>query len=513
MSTYPRKVTHPVRRRPATQGRGAPPPRPATPAGAGEGVTFPEAGGSRPTTPTGRGILADAARAVDVALAERIESTVDWRSGYVRCLHELTAASADPPASAGAIAEAGLASLHARMVLNRDGGDGPLDEAFARAQPGVGSQTVLGEGEPVTELRLPYRGRQLAGAALIEQLERWRESKVIEPSVVGAIREVAGHPEWLSLPGRRVAVIGAAAEIGPLEPLCAWGAAVIAIDLPTDDLQRRITRTARRGAGTVTVPAAADGTRGADLIHAMPEVTRWLEEAAGGDALVLGNYAYADGGLHVRVTAAFDVLAGHLLRHRPGTAISGLATPTDAFVVPGDVISDAHRAWRSRGTRRLAQVPLRLLSAGRLFAPAYATGEPVADVLISQQGPNYALAKRLQRWRALVADQRGVPVSFNVAPPSWTRSVLKNRVLAAAYAGARHFGVEIFPPDTARVLMAALLVHDLNRRPPPQTHPEALFTECAVHGGLWRGAYDPRSVLPIAAVAGLPSSLRRLYRR
>ena len=51
---------------------------------------------------------------------------------------------------------------------------------------------------------------------------------------------------------------------------------------------------------------------------------------------------------------------------------------------------------------------------------------------------------------------------MNVAPPTRTRSVTKNRVLAAAYAGAHRFGVEVFEPATTKVLMAALLVHDLH---------------------------------------------------
>ncbi len=117
------------------------------------------------------------------------------------------------------------------------------------------------------------------------------------------------------------------------------------------------------------------------------------------------------------------------------------------------------------------------------------------------------IAKRLQRWRGIVTDAEGGRVSFNVAPPTWTRSVTKNRVLAAAYAGARHFGVEIFEPSTTRVLMAALLVHDLHQPPSPREDPETLFSDAAAHGGLWNAAYDPRSVLGIAALAGLPRTL------
>jgi len=104
---------------------------------------------------------------------------------------------------------------------------------------------------------------------------------------------------------------------------------------------------------------------------------------------------------------------------------------------------------------------------------------------------------------------RGRTVSFNVAPPTWTRSVTRNRVLAAADAGARRFGVEVFAPETTRVLMAALLVHDLHVPAPAGRHPEALFSDAAAHGGLWRAAYEPRSVLGIAALAGLPAAVRR----
>ena len=132
----------------------------------------------------------------------------------------------------------------------------------------------------------------------------------------------------------------------------------------------------------------------------------------------------------------------------------------------------AHAAWSRRSViRRVAQAPLRRVSGGRLFAPQYADGAPVADALVEQQGPNYALAKRLQRWRGVRAAADGHTVSFNVAPAAWTRSVTKNRMLAAAYAQAHAFGIEIFAPDTCRVLMAALLVHDLHHPPARDRHP------------------------------------------
>ena len=97
-------------------------------------------------------------------------------------------------------------------------------------------------------------------------------------------------------------------------------------------------------------------------------------------------------------------------------------------------------------------------------------------------------------------------MSFHVAPPTRTRSVLKNRALAAAYGGAHRFGIEVFEPGTANSLMAALLVHDLNHPVPARSMPWQDEAYAAVHGGLWRGPYDPRSALGLAALLGIGSA-------
>ena len=57
--------------------------------------------------------------------------------------------------------------------------------------------------------------------------------------------------------------------------------------------------------------------------------------------------------------------------------------------------------------------------------------------------------------------------------------------------------------------MAALLVHDLRAGPSvadptvPLAHPDELLWHGANHGGLWRAAYTPRSVLGLAVVLGM----------
>jgi hypothetical protein len=188
------------------------------------------------------------------------------------------------------------------------------------------------------------------------------------------------------------------------------------------------------------------------------------------------------------------------------------------FAVPQALAEDVMRTYDERGAlKRLAQAGVRAGSGGRSFAAHIeqlvraddGRRYGVVDCLVVEQGPNYALAKRLQQWRALVARDAGFVASINVAPSTRTASVVSNRALAAGFRGAKAFDIEVFDPDTTNALMAALWVHDL-RNPGSSARPQAalehplmLLAEGANHGGLWRVPYLPRSVLPFAAMLGL----------
>lgn len=262
----------------------------------------------------------------------------------------------------------------------------------------------------------------------------------------------------------------------------------------------------RRPIGEGEVTSAA----GADILTDLPAIRAWLDTFD--SALVLGNHLYADGASFVRVAGAADVLAADLIEGDRLAAHAYLATPTDVFAVPEDVVEAARGRRGGLGSRLT-----RMLSAGTLRVPNYESlvdGEGrrwgIADGLVPVQGANYALAKAVQRWRAVATrEEDKVVSSANVAPATKTASVVKNKMLAAAYRGAPRFGVEIFAPETSRFLMAALLVHDLRN---PQAaaspgsdlqHPFDLFAQGAAHGGLWRLPYEARSVLPLALGIGL----------
>ena len=488
------------------------------------GVVFPSsADGRRSTSALGSAVVADALREADPAGALGAEQDANWRAGYLVHFRRLVEAGLASRDAAVSVARDGLESLHRRMRVVHAGGEetGLGTLLSAPAQRCVTTVTVPGTGQADDELSLPYHGDRLRGSALLRRLDTWVDSGVIEPSCADAVRTVAAHPEWLRLPGRTIAVLGAGAEVGPLSPLLSWGARVIAVDLPRPPIWERILDAARGTGGTLLVPVAhdqpgqpgqresADGGEplaqraGLDLTTEVPAVADWLATIDG--PLVLGNYVYADGAANVRLSTAVDALTVRLQAGREDVTLAFLATPTDVFAVPAEAVAQSVRAYTTRSpATKLAGLPLRALSGGRLLRRAYLPGaDPgINDSLVAQQGPNYALAKRVQRWRATVAREAGTTVSMNVAPPTRTRSVMKNRLLAAAYAGAHRFGVEVFEPATCKVLMAALLVHDLYTGGPSSAHPWQDEAHAAAHGGLWRIAYAPRSALGLAAAMG-----------
>ena len=467
-------------------------------------VVFPRAeDGQRSGSAFGRAVVADALRVADPAAATAAERETDWRTGYLPHFRAVVEAGLDDGYD---IARAGLASVHSRMRVAHDDGEMSLDDVFDQAAEPLETVTVRGEGKPEQELVLPYRGELLRGDALLRQLDRWVELGTIEPSCAEAVREVAAEPEWLDLSDQRLVVLGAGAEMGPLPAVLAWGGTVVGIDLPRPQVWARVAATARESAGTLIAPGATIERAGVDLVTGLPAAAQWLLGIEG--RLVLGNYVYAPGPAYPRLSAAVDALCLRVQRERPDTALAFLATPTDVFAVPPAVVEQATGRFRERPAGRKL---VGALSGGRLLQPNYPAGaDPgIADSLVPQQGPNYALAKRIQRWRASVARRDGTTVGFSVAPPTHTRSVTSNRLLAAAYAGAHMFGVEIFEPATSNRLMAALLVHQL-RKPRPAA-PAVWRDEAigAAHGGLWRSAYRPRTALGLAAVRGLPAALRR----
>lgn len=498
-------------------------PAPTSSATPDAGVVFPLVDGERSTQATGRNILAAATRQIDTAISEAARDETDWRSRYIDHFQQVTRLSAQQHSTQ--IASDGLSAVHAMMRHRRSGGEQSIAAAMAAPRPHLLHPWTL-EGERSHErqpLIIPYQGTLLEGDALRRQLDAWEQPGAAEPSAVRALHAVLDNPGWLDLRDTTVVVLGAGAELGPYQALLEWGARIVAVDLPGVARWRSLLDAVRGTSGTVTVPLrGTTGTHpaeadvclnaGADIVTEAPEVAAFLLELA--EPFVVGDYVYAPGSTHVRSAVAIDALVAQLQRVRNDVGLAYLATPTDCYAVTSEIVEFSRRA-------AVAQHPLvtgvHAMSGGRFYQPNYPTVEStsdglrfgIADALISQQGANYALAKRIQRWRAYLAESHGTFVSINVAPATSTRSVTRNRLLAAGYQGAHHFGLEVFEPTTSSRLMAALLVHDL-RRSAGSTgghveyeHPFELLVDGAFHGGMWRSPFSPRSVLGLAVAAGL----------
>jgi len=499
------------------------------------GLRFPAGSdGHRSTSATGRALFADAARAVNADLASAIEHTSTWRTGYIPALRDVVIAESASPSAAYAVAEAGLASAHRRFRARSNNDDISVHLWMGQRGESVGSVDVIGREAPAEGLSVPYAGRLLQGDHLRRQVDAWVDRGIAEPGFAEAIHTVIDNPDWLQLHGQTFAILGAGAEMAPTRALLRWGATVQAIDLARPAPWLSLIAATRASAGRLRIPIVAGpdgqfpftvegvvhpqdddiiaGAAGLNLLTQAPAAARWL--SAIDEPFVLGTYAYADGAAHALLSMAADAIISAIHDHGKDPALAFLATPTDVFMVPIEVVAMAQHAWDVRGLAGLVQRPLRLLGQ---FTPnypdVYLTPADRAvgfnDSLVSQQGPNYALAKRLQRWRAVHSRARGSVVSMNLAPATRTTSVVRNRALAAAYAGAGRFGVEVFDPDTSSTLMAAMLIHDLRNAESVAQPGTALdspldqFSACALHGGLWRSAYAPRSVMTIAALTGM----------
>ena len=69
---------------------------------------------------------------------------------------------------------------------------------------------------------------------------------------------------------------------------------------------------------------------------------------------------------------------------------------------------------------------------------------PLVDFFVWSQGPNYAFAKQLQRWRAIVQRADGHTVSSTIGPATLTESVMHMPLIEAGMRGCAHFGIEPF---------------------------------------------------------------------
>lgn len=209
----------------------------------------------------------------------------------------------------------------------------------------------------------------------------------------------------------------------------------------------------------------------------------------------------------MQVSLAMDAICRDLCESRKNTSLVYLCTPTDLHLIPKEA-HDAALANYKEFSKKPFCMLMKLLGGKKILkknvrAPVSGVGGPFyyVDGISVAQGPNYAMAKRMQHWRAIIAHSKGNIVSSNVAPSTSTASVVQNRTFAWAYEGMPYFTpYEIFAPETSKSVMIAILFNDLNNRKSvanPKNalaNPNQLFASGSFHGGVWRCAYTIDSI-------------------
>ncbi|KAH9251539.1 hypothetical protein BASA81_010578 [Batrachochytrium salamandrivorans] len=486
--------------------------------------------GERSTTDTAKRIFAQAARegapvdGLGDAVAQRVEKEKNWRFGYTKHVKKHVELCLQDGVDTVQVARAGLKACY---ELFRYASNGDESQSFGDALLSSSSlksfSTGVLKGEVNSQgcgaLPIPYKGKKLEGQALQAQLDLWVKRGTIEDSAAEAIAQTCSREEWLDLSDVVFVMLGASSAMGPLQHLLAHRATVVAIDLPRPQVWEKLFReTLESNGGTLVYPfELQQGGKqfGCDMLADPKRICNWLEDVVTqpqfqGKQLVCGNYTYLDGALHVQLALAGDAIMQTLLKHQASLAF--LCTPTDDHIVEqSSVVRFAQHKLREPKLwwqALFAQLGVLVPNYNDVGGGDYS----VVDAIVTRQGPNYALAKRIQHWRALVARSEGHIVSSNIAPSTATQSVLSNPQFAAGYSGWRFFDpLEVFMQDTSGAVMFALLVGDLKNpssKANPSVslpHPLALFMYQSFHGGIWRAAYTVDSIgVPAAMTYYIP---------
>lgn len=389
----------------------------------------------------------------------------------------------------------------------------------------------------------------LHGEAVTRQLQALAAYGAMEPSAASSAAQVMTQKTVgeisESLKDKVFVLLGATSELGPARTLAYLGTTIVAIARSGHKLLSLMQEIRDTTDSTLILPIKRpkhtdeqstinnsedeEAHAGADLIHDTPQLARWIANLYPQKQLVIVPLAYLDGEANVRAVVAMDLIIEYVLQHRDSkrrsatcsdaisatTALAFLISPGTPHVITEEAAMDARRRYTSSQSTfkpPVWQTALRFLpTAVGGFAKYCITDSPlpphdlyVFNGLADIQGPNYALSKCIQQWRAMLAHSRGHCISANISPPAKTQSMVGHDQVATWLNGIQAFPpMVVFDPSMARTLMTSLLVWDLIcKKHITYHHPTMLFMENSVHGGVWRFPYDINSVGLVSFMIG-----------
>ncbi|MEI8231412.1 MAG: hypothetical protein WCG32_02425 [Actinomycetes bacterium] len=467
----------------------------------------PETGTATGSTVLGRAVLGAAVSVVNPKLSEEISLQSNWRKTYQSLFARVAKAEFATKHSALEVANYGLASFEQRIATSS--GENLLElirTSWRNNKGNVLTVKIHGSGVP-----------QIPGIDELH-LKQMVANHSAEKGIIDAVQGLSGHAFNADL----LVALAGGAEYSPTRLWLDWGGDVAIVARSRKELWSELITRARKSSGTLFVPVLAKkltkdvnslsddelaSLAGLDLVEDYEAITGWIAELARTDSrrIVLGNYAYAPGAKHIEVQAVQHCIARTITEALPKSRVvlSWLATPTDSHVVSVEFANDI----ATRFTKRSRFTKIRdFVFSAREHKPETFNSEAgikyaLIDPTSSMQGSSYALAKRVQRWMAYQQVAAGRVVSYQVAPPATTDSVLSHRILRATYRGAPHFG--LFPYETHKAVRISALLLIAQLQAPINQGFEQVYSQLAVHGGLWRSLYNPADLWRVTTIRGI----------
>ncbi|WIK63864.1 hypothetical protein [Gleimia hominis] len=335
-----------------------------------------------------------------------------WRESYLEVFRDLTGLEAE---RAVPMARAALENLYGTTQTS----DGTLlRDVTAKDVSAQPTCTVGGQGEPQDPA---------------PRLSHDSATRVMTNAAIAALDKVSAHPQSWPLEGHTVVVLGGAGQLAPTVPLVRAGAHVHAVVRSGSKRLESLVEACRGGAGQLhIVPGEI-----ADVTRTPAQLAGYIRQLPG--RLVIASALYAPGRAHLHAVMGADLVQNLVLRDRPDTILAFSGTPTDVYLVEGQIM----------------------------------------DAALATQGPNYLGAKRIERWRAAEAGERTTVVA-PVLPISNTDSVLVSDLIKDTLAGGPGVGIYPAKPQTAARLSAAFITYAVSFGTGLDQ-----WTGLAAHGGLW----------------------------
>ena len=466
-------------------------------------------------------LIADSIQSISADLADSIRAEQNWRQNYQRYFLAVAELEFADRNQGFDLAVAALTALGSRIQDS----DGTSISDLARAGFGKTGlvQTHMIRGEGLAQSYWPDRSQ-----TLVSQAKQWHDRGYAEADVVSAFEFLQQNAE-LPIAGDLLIALAGNAELAATKEWLSLGGRVAVIARQNEATWLDLIQHARGSAGELLIPVAAEtqlshsasdkelaGAAGIDFVNQIEASASWIHELSRiENRVVLASFAYVGGSKQIIAQAAQDALIAVASENiaKSKLALSYLATPLDVVVADSALAEKQFAAYAIRTTsEKIRDAIFSRFGSLKPASPTVHHGSKdsftIFDASSVRQGPSYLLAKHSEKWRALVSARRGNLVSFTVAPPATTRSVLSVNILNKTYRGLRRFAVEPFDAKVTRRAMALILLRNLHDPASPASpqnsvgNPVALVSATAIHGGIWRLGYHPDTIWVAATLFG-----------